>query len=398
MICFIKRCWNSAKLRLPWMIFRLFPVKKNKITISSFYGRGYGDNAKYIVEELLQSKKSFRIIWMVKNDEEKKTLPAGVEACLIDTWEYVYHMMTAKVWIDNCRKFFIMLKRKKQLYIQTWHGFALKRIEKDAEAALGKDYGKLAKRDSKNIDYILSCSRFMTGIYRNSFWYNGKILEIGAPRNDVLLCGSEDSKEKVRRCFGLENDRKIVLYAPTFRADREMSAYSVDYERIKLACEKRFGGAFVFVTRLHPNIAAQSQMLEWNAGVVNGSFYPDMQELMAASDIIITDYSSVMFDFSLTGKPCFQFATDIEEYKNDRNFYFELDKLPFTVASNNEELERDILKFDEENYKKRLDGFYEKIGMVRNGDASKKCAEIIIENCYGTKGNENEKSNYIRNI
>ncbi len=383
MIRLMRRCWNSAKLRGVWVICRIFPVNKKKITISSFYGRGYGDNAKYIVEKLLASEKKFRIVWLVNNEEEKKTLPRGVEACNINTFQCVYHLMTSKIWIDNCRKFFIMLKRKKQFYIQTWHGFALKRIEKDAITKLADDYEKIARRDSKNIDCVISCSSFMTNIYRNAFWYDGDIIEIGAPRNDILLRDCCQAREKVCQYFGLDISKKIVLYAPTFRADRKMEAYAINYDRIREACNKRFGGEFVFITRMHPNIAVQSQDLKWSDNVINGSFYPDMQELMATADVMITDYSSVMFDYALTGKPCFQFATDIDEYKNDRDFYFELDRLPFMVSTNNQELERDILVFDEEKYKIKLKSFYENVGMIRDGNASEKCAEFIIEKCYG---------------
>ena len=171
------RYWNSAKLRLIWLMCRLFPMKKRKVAVCSYYGRGYGDNAKYIVDKLLDMQKDLQIIWFVKNSDEAKTLPEGVIPCQIDTVKSVYHLLTAKVWIDNSRKFFIRFKRKSQFYIQTWHGFALKRIEKDAQDKLAPSYVKSAKKDSQCIDYIISCSRFMTEIYKHAFWYDGKILE-----------------------------------------------------------------------------------------------------------------------------------------------------------------------------------------------------------------------------
>ena len=158
-----------------------------------------------------------------------------------------------------------------------------------------------------------------------------------------------------------------------------MDVYNVDYDRVIQACEKRFGGKFAAITRLHPNIAAKSTELAFGDTLKNGSFYPDMQELMVASDIIITDYSSVMFDFALTGKPCFQYAADIDAYKGDRNFYFEIDKLPFVLAEDNDALEQGILNFDSEKYAKDLNAFYTGVGMVRSGDAAQKCAELVID-------------------
>lgn len=383
MSSFIKRCFNAIIIRSVWFFFRLFPVKQKKITISSFYGRGYGDNPKYIVEELIKKCPQLKIVWLVKDDKEKSTLPIGVQACRANSIKSVYHLMTSKVWVDNCRKFFIMFKRRKQFYIQTWHGFALKRIEKDAADKLSPDYVKSSKRDSKNIDCIISCSKFMTGLYRNSFWYDGEILEVGAPRNDVLLKDNADIREKVCALLDVDPNKRIVLYAPTFRANKAMDAYCIDYARLKNSCEKRFNEEFEIVVRLHPNIANKSKDMALDQQIVDASFYPDMQELMLASDIIISDYSSVMFDFALTYRPCFQFATDIDEYKNDRNFYFEPNKLPFSVSVNNEELEYNIVNFDEAVYREGLQKFFENVGMIMDGKASEKCADLIIEKCYG---------------
>lgn len=381
MVRFIKRCWTAGLNRIMWMICRALPIDRKKITIISYYGRGYGDNPKYIVEELLKSDDKLRLIWLVKNDDEKTTLPKAVKACKIDSLKSLYHLATSKIWIDNCRKTNAKYKRKNQFYIQTWHGFALKRIEKDAESKLSPGYVKGARIDSKHIDCIISCSDFMSEIYRNAFWYNGKILKIGAPRNDIFINGDAATRDKVFTYYNINQNKKIVLYAPTFRADWSTDAYSIDYQRLLSACKTRFGCDFVVLTRFHPNIAALSQNFEWSDNIINASYYSDMQELMVASDIIITDYSSVMFDFALTYKPCFQFATDIDAYKDDRNFYFELDHLPFTVSKNNDELERDVLNFDDEQYKKDLDEFYSKVGMIRDGLASKKCAELIINKC-----------------
>ena len=372
------RCFRALRVRLIWFFFHLLPIDSSKIVVSNFYGRGYGDNPKYITEKLLSSPYKLRIIWLIKTPYEKSTLPEGVEACQIDTIMSIYHLMTAKIWIDNCRKHFIKFKRKKQYYIQTWHGFALKRIEKDAADKLSKDYVKSAIRDSKNIDYIISCSSFMSKLYRSSFWYDGSILEFGAPRNDILLKPDESLIHKVHNYFGIDSNKHIILYAPTFRADKNMRAYNIDYIRLIRSCEKRFGVTFIVIAKLHPNIASQSKALPCNSLIIDGTHYPDMQELMCASDVIVTDYSSVMFDFSIANKPCFQYAVDIEDYKNDRNFYFPLDQLPFPLASNNDELEHCVLNFDSVEYENKLNNFYNSNGLNRTGNASERCADLIL--------------------
>lgn len=375
-----KASWMFAT----WIVCRFVPIDNKKIVVVNYVGRGYGDNAKYIVDELLKSEKDVKIVWLVKNQAEADSLPDRVSACKIYSAASIYHLSTAKVWIDNCRKGFIMFKRRKQYYMQTWHGFALKRIEKDVADNLGKKYVHDAINDSKLIDCIISDSAFMTGIYKRAFWYDGEILELGSPRNDIIINKNAGLKEKVFEYFGIDRTRKLVLYAPTFRADYSNDAYSLDFHRLKHSCEQKFGGNFSVLVRLHPNIVKNCDQMNFdNVDVINASFYPDMQELLSVSDAVISDYSSLMFDFALSMKPCFQFATDIDEYKKDRDFYFEIDNLPFVLAKNNDELEQGILDFDEEKYKSELASFYESVGMVLDGTASSRCSEIILEKCYG---------------
>lgn len=364
--------------QLWWMICFFLPIQKNKIVISNCYGRGYGDNPKYIVDELLKAKRNLKIVWIIKNIEEVNLLPKDIEICEVNTLKCIHHLSTAKIWIDNFRKFF-KYKKKKQIYIQTWHGFALKRIEKDVADHLGEAYVKGAIKDSKYTDIIISDSQFMTSLYQKSFWYDGDVVEWGSPRNDIIIHPREELYKKVRDYFGLSEDKKIVLYAPTFRADHSTEPYNIDYDKLRASCKKRFGKDFVVLVRLHPNIMYKCEFLKFKEGeIVNATHYADMQELLVASDICITDYSSLMFDFALSHKPCFQFATDIESYKKDRNFYFEIDKLPFSVAQNNEELVKNILEFSQEEYEKRLIEFYNKVGMIMDGNASERCAEYIL--------------------
>lgn len=374
----IKRIYKALRRRLVWGFNYLFPIKKNKIVISSYYGRGYGDNPKYIVEELLKRDLDLEIVWLVKDKKEAATLPAGVKPAIYNSCNAVYHLSTAKVWIDNCRKAYLF-KKKSQYYMQTWHGFALKRIEKDVADTFPPYYIKEASKDAAGTDVIVSDSRFMTGIYKNSFWYDGEVCEWGSPRNDCIINPVSDNSKKVRAALSIKEDTKTVLYAPTFRADHSTECYALDYGRLISTLEKRFGEKFTVLVRLHPNIVHKCSDIPFSERVVNATLYPDMQELLEFADIVISDYSSLMFDFSMMFKPCFQFATDIEAYKADRNFYFELDKLPFDLAHNNDELEKALLEFDDGVYRSKLSDFFESVGMIRDGLASKRCADRIIQ-------------------
>lgn len=369
-----------------WCICLLFPIDQRKVVICSYYGRGYGDNSKYIVDELLKKDNSLSLIWLVSNKSEIESLPLGVKGVKMNSIMGLYHLYTSKIWIDNCRKLYYILKRNNQFYIHTWHSFSLKKIEKDVEQSLGVLYLKNAKHDSKIINCIISCSDFMTNLYKTVFWYDGPVYAFGAPRNDIIINNDTSCIKKVYNEYNIHNDKKIALYAPTFRKDLSLEPYSVDYYRLKSACEKKFGGEFVVFVRLHPNIAKKSKNIYFdNENLFDATYYPDMQELLCASSIVVSDYSSLMFDFALTGKPAFQFATDIEEYKKDRGFYFELDKLPFPLAKSNDELENNIEAFNEVSYKEKLEKFYTDAGMIRDGKASERCAELILKVCGKNK-------------
>ena len=306
------------------MLFR----SQNKIVITSFYGRGYGDNFKPIVEELLKRGENLDIVWLTADDAAAKSLPSGVRPVPYTAKNRIHELCTAKIWLDNCRKG-ARVKKPGQWYLQTWHGFALKRIERDAIESLPADYAEYASRDSAQTDLIVSNSALMTKIYKESFWYSGEVAEFGSPRNDVLFAPAENLREKVRQELRLPQDCRMALYAPTFRADGSLDAYCVDYARLQKALVQRFGGNWVVLIRLHPNVMAKAKNLKFDGVTTfDATRYNDMQELLAAADAVISDYSSLMFDYGLTKRPCFQFAVDIEAYRKDRNFYFPLSKMP----------------------------------------------------------------------
>ena len=365
--------------KLMWALGKLLPVQPRKILVVNYYGRGYGDHAKYIADELLRRRADVKIFWAVKNKKEAEGLPAGVRPCRYDSVAFVYHQVTAGIWVDNCRRFFAY-KKKNQFYLQLWHGIPLKKIERDAADKLEPEYVQAAQKDSSAIDLLVSDGDYTTRIYRSCFWYDGEIAAWGSPRNDVILNGNAELYGAVRRFFGLAPEKKLVLYAPTFRADHSMTAYSLDAAALAAACEERFGGDWAVLIRLHPNVAEQSKELFAYDGehIVDATMYPDMQELLVAADFVISDYSSLMFDFALSAKPCMQFATDLEEYKGERGFSLPLDGLPFPLAVNNEELVQAVRQFEEQSYCEKLKQFYGELGFVTDGKSTERCADWIL--------------------
>lgn len=360
----------------------LFPIKRNKIVVSNFRGKGYGDNGKYIVEEILRQELQYDIVWLLKKELIGKVeIPSKIRIVEYGSLKSLYELATAKVWIDNCRKSFYPPKRKTQYYIQTWHSpLRLKKIEKDAESNLSKSYLKRAKKDAKNCDLMIAGSDFSWNIYRNSFWYEGKILKCGTPRCDLFFSENPSYKKKVYESFGILPDIKLVIFAPTFRNKSTVEPYLLDYTDVVRAVQERFGGEWKFLIRLHPSISDLSLPIEYNNTIINATNYDDMQQLLYAADILITDYSSCMFDMVIAQKICFIHAPDIDLYlAKERQLYFDFKELPFYFSKTMEQLIDNIRNFDTEFYNRNLRRFMEKINLYENGTASQQVVKRIKE-------------------
>ena len=359
-----------------WTLCRLLPVRKNKVVFSHFGGKGFGDNPKAIAKELLKSGENLDLVWVVS--DVTTPMPKGIRVCRYGSVQAAKELSTARVWVNDSRGG-AHYKRKKQYYMQTWHGFALKCIERSAKN-LPQTYVEQGKRDSAQTDVIVSNSAFMTKIYKEDFWYDGVVEEFGSPRNDIFFRDNEALHREILETFGIEEDRKLLLYAPTFRDDGSMEAYRIEIDQVLAACQKRFGGKWSALMRLHPNVAKQSAgLFAYEQGrIVDATAWADMQELLATVDLLITDYSSSMFDFILRDKPCIRFATDLEQYRALRNFYFPLEALPMPLAQSNDELCALLESYDSSQDAQRRQVFMKENGFCEDGEASRRCAQWIL--------------------
>ena len=185
-------------------------------------------------------------------------------------------------------------------------------------------------------------------------------------------------KDKVYNTLGINKSKKIFIYAPSFRDDFKLDCYMLDTQALKQVLEERFGGEWCILIRMHPRLASVSNVIfEYNESVINASYYSDIQELLLASDIAMTDYSSCIFDFMLSRKPAFIFATDIEDFNTERGFYYPLETTPFPVVINNFDLIAKIKTFDEKKYKEEVENFLKEKGCMEDGQASKRVVELI---------------------
>ena len=366
--------------------FKDYRIQKNKIVFSNYFGKSYGCNPKYITEEILKRNLPYEIVWLVNNPErERNNFPPEIRLTKYYSKQGMKDLLTAKVWVDNTRKpafWSSKLKKKpEQIYIQTWHGsLGMKKIEgaiKDEKPFWRKN----AKIDSKNIDYLLTTSETDKKFMRESFWYDGEILVSGYPRNDILYSSEEDKqkiREKVFEFLGISLENKFILYCPTFRDDGRETCFTLNYNRVIRVFENKYRGKVVLGTRFHPyNIKFADDTIVYSDSIINATVYPDIMELLIAADVLITDYSSCIFDFMHLHKPAFIFATDIEQYKQERGFYFPLEDTPFPIAESNDALIGNIENFDNDNYVKTINEYMKENGYVDDGHASERVVDLI---------------------
>lgn len=356
-----------------WLGFwRKMPIQKNKIILWSDDFKSFGCSPKYIALYLAEHfTGKYDIVWVLEQEKPVPAdFPAGIRLVRYFSMEYLKEIATAKVVVCNHRTsdYHFFYKRPGQYYIQTWHSsLRLKKIEGDVPQ-LPDAYIRHAKQDSQKIDLLLSGCRFSTDIFRRAFWYEGEILEKGTPRCDSFFADSTAAKEKVYHHFGIPSGTKLALYAPTFRNEKAASLYGFDPDRL----QKSLGEEWCIGCRLHPNLNAEIP----ERIAIPMSKYPDMQELLCACDLLITDYSSSMFDMAIARKKCALYLPDLKQYMaNERGLYFDIQDLPFPKAENMDMLCSAVIDFS--GYEERCAAFLEKIGSYECGSAASEVADRI---------------------
>lgn len=317
-------------------IFSIFPIQK-KIIFSSFDGKNYGDNPKALYLALRQKYgENYKYIWFMYNSNISIPGASVVKAYTIPA---IFHFATSKLWVHNSRQRAWLRKRKSQFYIQTWHGnIALKKVEKDAKDNLPPLYIKQAKNDSKMADLFIAGSRWSEENYRSAFWYDGEILPSGLPRSDIFFTNSEQNNAKINALYGLTKDTNLVLYCPTFRNHGTLDAYFKNYQFLIQQLECATGEKWALFIRFHPNIQNLQREITYTEKILDGSKVTDMNELLIRSKLVITDYSSVMFDSLMLKKKTFLYVSDLEAYNEERGQYFDLTSLPFPISQTESEL------------------------------------------------------------
>ncbi len=416
-------CRRKVKAFFVGLVFnlcRVFPVQPRKVVMWTMEGKGgYGDSPKYIAEEMIRrntaSVNKFKIVWLADNHTyvlANSEFPNCIKVVKSSLWNRAFQLSTAGFWVGNTRTDYGTKKRRETVYIQTWHSIAgIKPIGKQRGSKLPQMARIVSESDSEMIDYVLSGNEWSNRMWPDGLLYYGSILKTGIPRCDVLFHGKEQMHRKYREKYNLPGDSFIMLYAPTFRGGsqkgkRSVSAgmCSLNFRRLVQALEMKFGGTWYIFFRLHPQVARQrdetaskavsgcgseainmaGQGMASTEGIldrlIDVSGYPDMNELIAASDMFLTDYSSSIFESAIMKQPSFLFAEDEKEYVQDRgNLMFRLEDMPFPVAYDMDGLESRIANFDLRQYEKSLEQFMSMLGIFEDGNASGRVVDFMEE-------------------
>jgi CDP-glycerol glycerophosphotransferase len=304
-----------ALRRIPTAIARTRP---RTVLFDSWRGR-FSDSPRGIFEEMVRRDLDYDYVWVRDAGQEP---PEGASAVAPLSTAHLALLGSAGHIVCNNTLPRFFRKRRGTTLVQSWHGTPLKRIGFDIDPSFsqGDKYLETLARESGMWDALISPNRFSTEIFRRAFRYRGRILETGYPRNDVLLSPQAgEIRRRVRASLGIDESRRAVLYAPTWRDNDDGFHLELDLARLgdELADH-------VFLLRAHHLVAATVAERPHPA-VVDVSRHGDPAELYLAADVLITDYSSVMFDFALTGKPMLFYVYDLASYRDElRGFYFDL--------------------------------------------------------------------------
>lgn len=360
------------------------PVKENVILFETFMAKNYSDSPKYIYEYIAQNHPEYECVWAI-NDGAK--IPYGAKTVKRFSFQYAYYLAVSKYLVFNVRPPLWYHKREEQVFLETWHGTPLKRLVFDQEevTSASPKYKQQFYRQRKDWDFLVSANPFSTKTFRSCFLYEGEMLEYGYPRNDILYWPNKDEiAQQLKEKLGIPKDKKTILYAPTWRDDQHYGSGQYKFELaldLKLMKE-RLQDDYVVLLRTHHYISDHIDVSGLGDFVINLSSYDDISEIYLISDICITDYSSVFFDYANLKRPILFYTYDFDKYKNQlRGFYIDMNtEVPGPLLYTSEQVVQAIEDIDEitEEYKERYDQFYDRFCCYDDGHASEHVAEAML--------------------
>lgn len=379
-------------------------VHPNRAVFTSLNGH-YSDSPMYIAQAMHKLDSTKEIVWLVKRQYMDR-VPKEYVCVDIDSSEAEKYRRTAAVLVDNVyggraysvrntfvsrlkgKVFSFLYKKKDQKIYTTFHGMPFKKIGRDQ---VGNDIIDMVCGSI----VLMSGSKLLSDVISGVTFGKVPAVMLGTPRSDILFSAKEQ-RTVLREKIGLPTDKKIVMYAPTFRNDgRDVEGKNVlrsgiqqmqeiDFDRLFATLSEKFGGEWVFVCRFHYHVAG---MVDWKGleekypgRIINGNLHDEMNDYLACVDMLITDASSCMYDFAMTGGPCFLFFPDCENYvSRERGLYVDITRLPFPLTLTFEELLAAMKGFSPELYAEGVKALFDQVGLVDDAHSSERVAAYILE-------------------
>ncbi len=383
-----------------------YKVDEKTIFFEVFGGRNYSCSPKYIYEKMITMPefKDYKFVWAFKK-KSKHDVKQTDNLIFVkhNSKNYYKYCASSKYWIVNSIMGEHIKKKKDQIYVQCWHGTPLKKLRNDIEvtgAVLNtvKEIRKRNDRDSSRFDYFLSPSKYATEKFISAFNLKnlGKeniIIEEGYPRNELLFTYTEDDVRRIKEKFEIPENKKIIFYLPTFRDNQHTTGVGytynlgIDFGRLR----ENFADKYVILFSPHYFVSNKIDLSEYEGFVINvNRKMDDINELYIISDIIMTDYSSVFFDFANLKRPMLFYMYDLDDYQNNlRDFYLDLDELPGPIAKTQDELEANLENIDEisKQYEEKYKKFNQKFNYLDDKDATIR----VINRIFKLKEEKSEK-------
>ncbi len=381
-------------LHIMRFIVRFLPISKKIIFFECFLGQSYGDSPKYIHKELVRRglDKTYRVVWALKPEKMDTPVDGKVKKVSYLGIRYFFYMLRAGYIVNNSRFPYYVTTNPRTVFMQTWHGTPLKRLGLDQEEVYMPNtttvrYKMNIIRSSSEWDIMISQNSFSSERFCSAFGVDSDIiLETGYPRDDILsLPPDEKAREirKIKESLNIPLDKKVLLYAPTFRDDDtngKKYQHTLPFDINNFA--NSIGDEYVVLLRLHYLISQTLGEMPKHERVIDGSSYNDITQLYLISDLMVTDYSSVMFDYSITRRPMIFYMYDLESYRDKlRGFYFSTDTLPGPIVTKYNDFVETVKNIDKikDDYSDRYKSFVDKFTYLDDGNASARSLDTLLK-------------------
>lgn len=375
------------------LLYKVIPINNKTILFISFHGKGYSDNPKALYEYMQRNPRfqNYRFIWAIKKHKQKQLVIKGAKIIEYFSIPYFFYLARSKYWIVNCKLPSYVLKKDSQIYLQTWHGTPLKRLAHDIKASDNMTFyrSKMSVTemyhtydvDVKKYNYMISPNSFSTKVFQSAFMIDKeRLIETGYPRNDILVNSDAKVIEQLKKKYHIPQDKKVILYAPTWRDNAYTAkgytfSLQVDFDK----WQKQLQDEYVVIFKPHYLIINHFDIEKYKGFVYEINAASDIAQLYLISDILITDYSSVFFDYAILNRPIYFYMFDVVEYAEElRGFYFDIEKdLPGDVYENEDALLDNILnkRYDYT----RLKEFNRQFNAWHDGKCAEKVIDIVFE-------------------